>query len=169
MNEDLCGQVATRVMGWTEHSVEDTDVVMWLEEREGFVNLQWTGYLSEILPGFSGDIHTRTDDGGVLSVSDYQSDVWKPDESIKNAWKMEAVIQERGLVERYVGALIDVLGLDMQPFNSAIELDWWEGPKVPDNSFEYDGYAYLWLLLRASPEDRCRAALLAVKDDNDAE
>ena len=75
---------------------------------------------------------------------------------------VEDAIERRGLVERYQDALIEVLGLDMQVFNSAIELDpHGPQPTVPGNTFEWDGHAYLWVFSHATPAQRCRAALIA--------
>jgi hypothetical protein len=72
---------------------------------------------------------------------------------------LEDEVERRGLVEAYQNALIAVLGLDMQVFNSAIELNTLEVPEVRNNTFEWEGHASLWKLIRAAPEQRARAFL----------
>ena len=77
---------------------------------------------------------------------------------------LEDEIERRGLVERYQDALIEILGFDMQVFNSAIELSLYgDLPKIPNNSFQWGGHAYLWAFHRATPEQRARAFLEVIK------
>lgn len=71
-------------------------------------------------------------------------------------------IARRGLIEKYQDALIDILSLDMQVFNSAIELDPYYAPEVPGNRFEWEGHAYLWLYSQAPPDQCCHAAVKAL-------
>lgn len=75
---------------------------------------------------------------------------------------VEDEVMKRGLIEKYQTALIKILGLGMQVFNSAIEIgSYADLPDIPNNSFEWDGHAFLWSLLRATPDQKCRAALRA--------
>lgn len=70
-------------------------------------------------------------------------------------------IEQRGLVERYQNALIDVLGLDMAVYNSAIELISFKNPSIPNNTFEGSGHAALWRFARATHDQICLAAVRA--------
>lgn len=74
----------------------------------------------------------------------------------------EQEIARRGLIERYQNALIAILGLDMQVFNSAIELHTFNAPKIPGNDFEWEGHAFLWCYSQATAEQRCHAAVRAM-------
>lgn len=77
---------------------------------------------------------------------------------------VEDEIERRGLIGRYQNALISVLDLDMQVFNSAIELSPHVAPSIPNNTFEWDGHAYLWRLLHATPAQRAEAAYKTLKE-----
>ena len=81
---------------------------------------------------------------------------------------VEDEIERRGLVEPYQNALIKILDLDMQVFDSAIELDSWQAPEVPGNRFEWEGHASLWLYSRAMPDRRCQAAVEVLSKGDDA-
>lgn len=77
---------------------------------------------------------------------------------------LEDEIERRGLVEKYQNALIDVFGFDMQVFNSAIEISSHAVcPSIPNNTFQWQGHAFLWALIRATPEQKARAFLEVVK------
>jgi hypothetical protein len=76
--------------------------------------------------------------------------------------QIENEIERRGLIEAYQNALIDILGLEMQVFNSAIELDSHRVRAIPGNQFQWVGHIELWLFHRATPDQRCLAALRAV-------
>lgn len=78
---------------------------------------------------------------------------------------VEDEIARQGLVEKYQNALIAILNLDMQVFNSAIELDSHFAPEVPGNRFEQEGHATLWLYSQATAEKKCRAAVRALGID----
>lgn len=75
---------------------------------------------------------------------------------------VEGEIAKRGLIEKYQTALIELLDLDMQVFNSAIELNTYNTPNIPNNTFEWEGHAYLWQYTQATAEHRCHAALRAM-------
>lgn len=85
-------------------------------------------------------------------------------EDLGAARTIEDEIQKRGLIERYQNALIEILNLDMQVFNSAIELDPHGAPAIPNNVFEWEGHAYLWLFSRAAPAQRTEAAYSVLKE-----
>jgi hypothetical protein len=68
-------------------------------------------------------------------------------------------IARRGLIERYQDALIAVLDLDMQVFNSAIEVNTRNTPGVPGNTIIRDGHAFLWAFSQATPDQVCEAAV----------
>jgi hypothetical protein len=70
---------------------------------------------------------------------------WHPSEDIVAAYNMEAAIKERGLASRYIRALIKTTGLSETRFDLG--------------RFDEDD---LFTLLRATPEQRCRAALATV-------
>ena len=84
--------------------------------------------------------------------------------SLDAARLVEGEIEHRGLVERYQNVLIEVLGLDMQVFNSAIELNPHFAPSVVSNTFEWRGHASLWLYLRATPAQRAEAAYRVLRE-----
>lgn len=75
---------------------------------------------------------------------------------------VEQEIKRRGLIEKYQNALIELLNLDMQVFNSAIELNTHNVPTIPNNDFSWEGHAFLWQYSQAAAEQRCHAALRAV-------
>jgi hypothetical protein len=79
--------VAKKVMGWTAYAIEGTNGAAWLEPREGFIEGQWTGYLSKHIQGFTGNINTRLDDGGTLSMNVHGT-AWAPSKKIAHSWQV---------------------------------------------------------------------------------
>lgn len=64
-------------------------------------------------------------------------------------------IQELGLVEPFIEALIKQLDIDASVFNSAIEVNPYD--------MKMDGWKFSFAILSTSPEQICRAALEAVE------
>lgn len=81
----------------------------------------------------------------------------------------EAEIARRGLVRQYIDALMAILfggGTRdvIAPYNSAIEISARHDlPTVPNNDFEWDGYAYLWYTATATPRQRCEAMVAVLE------
>jgi hypothetical protein len=133
--------VAEKVMGWTVYAIEGTNGAAWLEPREGFIEGQWTGYLSKHIQGFTGNINTRLDDGGTLSINVHGT-VWAPSKKIADAWR----VMER----------LNNTGYWIKLNNSATQKAIWRCEIVPPG---YDA-THTWA--DTAPLAICRAALLAV-------
>lgn len=99
--------------------------------------------------------HAEGSRAAVRCARQYTTDIAK-------AQLVEDEIARRGLIEKYQNALIGLIDLDMQVFNSAIELDTHNPPDIPNNDFEWQGHAFLWRYSQATPEQRCHAACRAV-------
>ena len=95
---ELDNMVAENVMGWTLHPYpeEDSESGVWLHKQEGFSELQWTGYISNAIHGFSGDIHSALEDGGVLTIANVPGKVWKPSVDWDSAEKVIEKMQAWG-------------------------------------------------------------------------
>lgn len=76
---------------------------------------------------------------------------WSPSTDIVAAQLMEATIEQRGLNLPYLKALAEITTADPGLYKD------WPGYKA----FEMES-SQLWSLICATPEQRCRAALLAV-------
>lgn len=125
--------IAEKVMEWVQVHPD-----LW--ERPGE---QW--------PAYTGERTIRTPCVSFRPTSDY------------NACRLaDEEIARRGLIEKYQNALVNILDLDMQVFNSAIELNPHHAPEVPENTFEWMGHAYLWLYSHATADQKCHAALKAL-------
>lgn len=118
----------------------------------------------------SGDTPTQTNVFAIINPSFKPGNVSPPAYCIpeyatdpEEASILESKILKDGKVEAYQNRLIQVLGLDMIVFNSAIELGYSfvQPPEVPLNTFKWAGHATLWLFSHALPRQKCLAALLA--------
>lgn len=72
--------------------------------------------------------------------------------NIDAAWQVESEIERRGLAVVYVAALCRVLNLATYGF----------GPMFESGEWDTDD---MWRFLRATPEERCRAALAAATEE----
>jgi len=89
---ELDALVAEKVMGWKLESIIDdsghfTGSVMWLEPRDGFAGLEWTGYVSEELPEFSAELRCMNGFGGMTVVTAPGIE-WNPSGRMSHAWRV---------------------------------------------------------------------------------
>ena len=75
----------------------------------------------------------------------YSFSAWKPSTDIAAAWLVEERIAELELIEEYCMALESLLF---------------------DANWEEESINVVWLTIHATPEDRCRAALMATETEN---
>ena len=143
--------VAEKVMGWTAHPIGDTGELMWLEERSGFSDPQWTGWLSDRVSGFEGFINNRLDDGRILSVN-WGGDLWKPSATIATAWKVVEKMLESGWLYAGDCATIGGPGTSIPKFTVLHEWRFFKGTRLRGDCAE------------SVPVAICRAALLAVME-----
>jgi hypothetical protein len=79
---------------------------------------------------------------------------WKPnfdletdDNVLEIAYEVEEKIKEMGLTNKYIDALVDVVGVEFTPYDG-------------ENLLSYEQY---YAIIHASASDRCKAALKAVE------
>ena len=128
-------------MKWEEMTPDERNMLI---ARRGMGLQVWRGTLHlNNTPTGEALLYCEGPDGGRLGLPAYTTD-------IVAARLVEDEIERRGLVDAYIDALavlIDPNGNDISIFDTIIEMN---------------GRRALWALLRATPEQRCWAALRAM-------
>jgi len=126
-------------------------------ELDALIAEKVMGWRKKTFPGGGGGFTAWVDENekvmklisnSTMSETCYRCDYFRPSTDISAAWEVEAAAMEIDRVE-YVAALMQVVWNDM----NYIEL------ADPDNRTAWQAIPDL---LRATPEQRCKAALLAV-------
>lgn len=94
---ELNALVAEKVMGWIAlpyPTKEDPLGNIWLHEQEGIKGLPWTGYISNSIYGFCGNLQDLLEDGSLIVATDVPGKVWEPSINWGAAGQVVEVMQK---------------------------------------------------------------------------